>query len=231
MIDKTGHIKLSDFGISSQYGKQDRNYQNLLEAARQYMIKNEHNMILSTSDTKSSKKNKTVLGSLEYIAPEVLYGQQPTYKSDFWSLGIMIYEMAYGFTPFTSDSKAFTAIQIVNWKKSLRFPTNTRHPVTLISLLSGLLCDVENRFGFEELINHPFFQGFDFEHPFNNKPPMHPNLSDPLDTSFFSNFDNIPREELRGAESITDLADIAFKGYTYKAKRPSNVLSRLKSHH
>ena len=49
---------------------------------------------------------QTMLGSPIYMAPEVLKGEIYTIKADIWSLGVVIYEMLYGFCPFEERSIA-----------------------------------------------------------------------------------------------------------------------------
>ena len=48
----------------------------------------------------------TMLGSPIYMAPEVLKGESYTSKADIWSLGVVFYEMLFGFCPFQSNSIA-----------------------------------------------------------------------------------------------------------------------------
>jgi serine/threonine protein kinase len=49
---------------------------------------------------------QTMLGSPIYMAPEVLRGEIYTVKADIWSLGVVVYEMAFGFCPFQENSIA-----------------------------------------------------------------------------------------------------------------------------
>ncbi len=49
---------------------------------------------------------QTMLGSPIYMAPEILKGEIYTIKADIWSLGVVIYEMAFGFCPFEESSIA-----------------------------------------------------------------------------------------------------------------------------
>ena len=228
LLDISGHIKLTDFGIASKYGKNEKDFQDLLLSLQDNLI-NTHDgsQILSTADTRRHRKRNSVVGSIDYTAPEVLLGKNPTVKSDWWSFGIILYEMLFGFTPFASASKKETALRIINWKKALRIPANRGIPPHAYTLLKGLLCDEETRFGFEEIIRHPFFAGFNFENPFQTNPPLKPNVSDPLDTSHFETFENVKREDLRGAVALNDLAAFIFKGYSFKAKPPSITLSKF----
>ena len=64
---------------------------------------------------------KTMLGSPIYMAPEVLKGELYTSKSDIWSLGVILYEMIYGFCPYQSDS-IVNLISTVD-RKPLIFPS------------------------------------------------------------------------------------------------------------
>lgn len=70
LIDETGYLKLTDFGLSS----------------------------LGTENAKS------ICGTMNYIAPEVLFGQEYSYEVDFWALGCLVFEMISGQPPFKANN-------------------------------------------------------------------------------------------------------------------------------
>jgi len=59
----------------------------------------------------------SVVGTNNYIAPEVLLQAGYTGQCDWWSLGVILFEMLYGYPPFISDSRQNTKIRIVNWRQ------------------------------------------------------------------------------------------------------------------
>ena len=226
LLSASGHLKLTDFGIASQYGKNDQEFSDLLANSQDLMFSTISPIISTADGVKKHRGN--IIGSIDYIAPEVLQGKPRTIKSDWWSYGVILYEMLFGYTPFACESKKETALRIIHWRRSLRIPAgNYQRSPQVIDLLRRLLCDEEDRIGFEEIIHHPFFESFNFEDPSANKPPMKPNISDPLDTSHFESFDDVKREDLRASESISKLAEFVFNGFSYKAKPPSTALAKL----
>ena len=47
---------------------------------------------------------RTIVGSPIYMAPEILKGRPYTQKADIWSMGVLLYEMLYGFMPFEAKN-------------------------------------------------------------------------------------------------------------------------------
>ncbi|CAH9104241.1 unnamed protein product [Cuscuta epithymum] len=120
------------------------------------------------------------VGTHEYVAPEVASGVSHGNAVDWWALGIFIYEMIYGRTPFAGASNEITLRSIV--KKPLAFPSESPSSVSEVharDLISGLLNkDPKKRLGSKrgaaEVKTHPFFKGLNFALIRSVAPPSGP---------------------------------------------------------
>ena len=96
---------------------------------------------------------KTMLGSPIYMAPEVLKGESYTTKADVWSLGVILYEMLYGFCPFESKSIA-SLISTID-TKPLQFPPEVKISDKTSNLIKKMLTkDYFRRMGWVELFGY-----------------------------------------------------------------------------
>jgi len=140
LTDKWGHVKLADFGTCMKMDKDG----------------------LVRSDT--------AVGTPDYISPEVLASQggEGTYgrECDFWSVGIFLYEMLVGETPFFADSLVGTYSNIMNHinknknKPTLVFPDDIEISNQAKLLIMAFLTDRTSRLGrngIEEIKKHKFF--------------------------------------------------------------------------
>lgn len=95
---------------------------------------------LPTIDTKSCIANfrtNSFVGTEEYIAPEVIKGSGHTSAVDWWTLGILIYEMLYGTTPFKGKNRNATFANIL--REDIPFPDHTGAPQVSKYVATGLL--------------------------------------------------------------------------------------------
>uniref|UniRef100_A0A3Q2YLJ8 Rho-associated protein kinase 1 n=1 Tax=Hippocampus comes TaxID=109280 RepID=A0A3Q2YLJ8_HIPCM len=195
LLDKAGHLKLADFGTC--------------------MKMNKDGMV----------RCDTAVGTPDYISPEVLksqggdgyYGRE----CDWWSVGVFLYEMLVGDTPFYADSLVGTYSKIMNHKNALTFPDDSDISNDAKNLICAFLTDREVRLGrngVDEIKRHPFFKNdqWTWENIRDTAAPVVPELSSDVDTS---NFDDI--EEDRGEEETFPIPkafvgnQLPFVGFTY----------------
>ncbi|KAJ3021761.1 hypothetical protein HKX48_007836 [Thoreauomyces humboldtii] len=103
--------------------------------------------ILQWRDANRRQQAFSVVGTNNYMAPEILLGVGYDKACDWWSLGVIIFEMLYGFPPFCSKNRQQTKLKIVNWRKCLRFPSKPVVSREAQDLIMKLVCDKENRLG------------------------------------------------------------------------------------
>lgn len=159
LLDANGHIALCDFGLSK-------------------------------ANLSKDATTNTFCGTTEYLAPEVLLDDQGyTTMVDFWSLGVLVFEMCCGWSPFYADDTQQMYKKIAFGK--VRFPRDALSNEGR-NFVKGLLNrNPKHRLGAvhdaEELKAHPFFADTDWSAMMKKMvvPPFKPKLSSVLDTSNF----------------------------------------------
>ena len=123
-----------------------------------------------------NEKTKTVIGSPNFISPEVLLGKGYSFSCDYWSIGICIYYIYYGILPFGNNSLEILDTYKEIIEKEVSFPDNSN--IELNSLLNTLLDKNENnRHSIIKMIRtHFFFKDIDFDAllSYKIKPPFIP---------------------------------------------------------
>lgn len=108
-------------------------------------------------------KSYSFVGTEEYVAPEMVRGEGHGFAVDWWAVGVLAYEMAFGRTPFKGQNRKETFRNVL--QQELEFPGDTRwRTPELADLISGLLeRDPRRRLGYaggaDEVRAHPFFAG------------------------------------------------------------------------
>lgn len=194
-----GHIKLSDFGLSKRFDKGEEELLCFEDADETTTAKpgdSGNGSSGATQDddeaeTEPSKRKRfqSIVGSPGYIAPEILLRQEYGVNCDWWSVGVIMYEMLYGIPPFFSHEANETCRKITTWQRSLHFPSGRGVPDEAVDFMRRLMCDRKDRMSYEQIRSHAFFDGLNMDRLREMRAVYIPLLSNPLDTRYFPDID------------------------------------------
>ncbi|KAJ9680898.1 hypothetical protein PVL29_020029 [Vitis rotundifolia] len=103
----------------------------------------------------STNKRRTMCGTLDYLAPEMVENKAHDYAVDNWTLGILCYEFLYGVPPFEAESQSDTFKRIM--KVDLSFPSKPHVSAEAKNLISRLLVkDSSKRLSLQKIMEHPW---------------------------------------------------------------------------
>ena len=220
LIDKNGHIKLSDFGLAKisdkLYEKEEEKYQNYLKNK-----KNEKN------NKMTHNKNFSCVGTAYYVAPEVLNKNGYDKDIDWWSVGIIFFEMLVGYAPFCSKETSEVCFKVVNWKDYLKIPKKTKISEEAKDLIFKMINNSNERLGkkgAEEIKKHPFFKDVDWDNIRNSKAPFIPELKNEYDTKYFEKFEEIETFYPSKTKNIFKRKDVEYLGYDFNKDNFENDL-------
>nr|AML77852.1 putative LOV domain-containing protein [Allamanda cathartica] len=170
LLQSNGHVSLTDFDLSCLTScKPQLLIPDINEKKRHH--KRQEAPIFMAEPMRASN---SFVGTEEYIAPEIITGAGHTSAVDWWALGILLYEMLYGYTPFRGKTRQKTFTNILH--KDLKFPGSIPASLQAKQLMYRLLHrDPKNRLGSREGANevkrHPFFRGVNWALIRGTKPP------------------------------------------------------------
>nr|AML78161.1 putative LOV domain-containing protein [Lycium sp. BC-2016] len=155
LIQADGHLILTDFDLSFK------------TSCKPQVIKHPRSKRRSRSTPPPTfvaepvSQSNSFVGTEEYIAPEIITGAGHSSAIDWWALGILLYEMLYGRTPFRGKNRQKTFSNILN--KDLTFPSSIPASLAARQLIHSLLNrDPASRLGSNggatEIKQHPFFR-------------------------------------------------------------------------
>ncbi|GMM42706.1 hypothetical protein FOG51_01276 [Hanseniaspora uvarum] len=135
LLDEYGDIKLTDFGWATQIDK--------------------------SSNSRDTGKRTTLCGTLDYLSPEIIKNQEYDHKVDNWALGVLTFELLFGYAPFEHSTKEKTYKMICDG--AINWPTDNYKQNNVSSLAKDfigrlLVVDVNKRMSIKEAIAHSWFK-------------------------------------------------------------------------
>ncbi len=195
LLDGEGHIVLTDFGLSREFAPDDE-----------------------------VRQATSFCGTIEYMAPEVVKGGGHSIAVDWWSLGVLTYELLTGASPFTVEGDRNTQPDISKRILNLEpMMPDFLSPVVKDFILKLLVKEPKNRLGggasdAEEVKQHAFFKSIDWDDLLkrNIPAPFVPRISSTTDVSNFSEeFTSMP--PIDSPSVIPPNVEEVFNGYSFVA--------------
>lgn len=157
LVQKNGHIVLTDFDLSFMTSCKPQIIKHPVPRNRRSRSQSPPTFV-----AEPVSQSNSFVGTEEYIAPEIITGAGHSSAIDWWALGILLYEMLYGRTPFRGKNRQKTFANILH--KDLTFPSSIPVSLPARQLIHALLNrDPASRLGSEtganEIKQHPFFRG------------------------------------------------------------------------
>ncbi|AFR95626.2 non-specific serine/threonine protein kinase [Cryptococcus neoformans C23] len=221
LVDGTGHVKLTDFGLATG----SLNPQKIEEMKSKLdQVKDENLVFRSTLERRTIYRSiratepryaDSVVGSPDYMPPEVLRGKTYTYSADYWSLGCILFEFLCGFPPFSGSTPEETWANLKNWTRVLRRPVYDRPEDLIFNLtdvawdaVTALISHPKDRVAsLQEVQSLPFFSSLPFASLRQLEAPFVPVLDGETDVGYFDSFSS-PEDMAKYAEVFKKQRDV-----------------------
>ncbi|GAA6214925.1 serine/threonine-protein kinase LATS1 [Lates japonicus] len=241
LIDRDGHIKLTDFGLctgfrwthdSKYYQSGDHVRQDSMDFSKEW---EDPANCRCTDRLKPLERRKarqhqrclahSLVGTPNYIAPEVLLRTGYTQLCDWWSVGVILYEMVVGQPPFLATTPLETQLKVINWKSTLHIPPPAKLSPEASDLIVKLCRGPEDRLGkngADEIKAHPFFKTIDYSSDLRQQAaPYVPTIAHSTDTS---NFDPVDPDKLWSSDGDgEDNRNDTLNGWFRNGKHPEHA--------
>ncbi|GJS62980.1 probable serine/threonine protein kinase IRE [Tanacetum coccineum] len=211
LIGPCGHIKLTDFGLSKVgliNSTEDLSGSTTIRTAifQDNEVKTE-----STSSVTREQQKLSVVGTPDYLAPEILLGMGHGATADWWSVGVILFELLVGIPPFNAESPQHIFANIMN--REIPWPQVPEDmSLDAYDLIDKLLIDNPlqrlGATGAGEVKRHPFFKNINWDTLAKQKATFIPS-SEALDTSYFMSryIWNPDEEHIDGGSDFDDMSE------------------------
>ncbi|KAM7273997.1 hypothetical protein ACFE04_028661 [Oxalis oulophora] len=215
LIGQDGHLKLTDFGLSKVGLINSTDDLSSMSLGSSGFLGDSELKSQAASKKEQSKKH-SVVGTPDYLAPEILLGMGHGATADWWSVGVILFELLVGVPPFNAETPQQIFDNIMN--RDIPWPREQdalSHEAT--DLIDKLL--IENPVqrlgatGAREVKEHPFFKDINWDTLARQKAMFIPE-ADAHDTSYFMSryIWNPEDEHLGGGSDFDDMTDSCSSG-------------------
>ncbi|KAB5593854.1 Protein-serine/threonine kinase [Ceratobasidium theobromae] len=197
LLHQSGHIMLSDFDLAKQSGSPGG------RAATIAHLEPNGVPLVDTKSCTANLRTNSFVGTEEYIAPEVIENSGHTSAVDWWTLGILIYEMITATTPFKGSNRNATFQNVM--KLPVAYPENVKISLQGRDIIVRLLDKSEatrlgSQSGASEVKQHKWFAKLNWGLLRNQRPPIQPAMSHGIDAVNFRNMKESSSLDLDGSK-------------------------------
>ncbi|KAK1758432.1 Serine/threonine-protein kinase sid2 [Echria macrotheca] len=250
LVDSTGHVKLTDFGLAAGFlaPAKIESMRVRLEKASETSVPfgkpMEQRTVAERREGYRSMREKdvnyakSIVGSPDYMAPEVLRGEEYDFTVDYWSLGCMLFEALTGFPPFAGSNADETWRNLKHWREVLKRPV-WEDPSYFLSnrtwnFITTCINSRSKRFSkIQDIYDHQYFAEVDWRILRETKAPFVPELDSETDAGYFDDFSNEAdmakykevHEKQAALENLAEreeeMSKALFVGFTFRHRKPA----------
>jgi len=191
LIAHDGHIKLTDFGLSKVGLINSTDDLSGPAVSGTMLLGEDEDSLCATeqSDQRERRQKRSAVGTPDYLAPEILLGTGHAETADWWSVGIILFELLTGIPPFNAEHPQTIFDNILNRK--IPWPDVPEEmSYEAMDLIDKLLTEDPNQRlgakGAAEVKRHPFFKDINWDTLQRQKAAFVPTSDGALDTSYFT---------------------------------------------
>ncbi|KAL3645219.1 hypothetical protein CASFOL_010399 [Castilleja foliolosa] len=208
LIGPDGHIKLTDFGLS-KVGL--INSTDDLSGPSAFVGDDKPKVAAHSSQKREQRKKHSVVGTPDYLAPEILLGMGHGATADWWSVGVILFELLVGIPPFNAEHPQQIFNNIIN--RHIPWPKVPEEmSLEAYDLINKLLFENPvqrlGATGSGEVKRHPYFKDINWNNLSMQKAAFIPS-ADAHDTSYFMSryIWNLEEENIHGGSDYDDMTD------------------------